>query len=1064
MPIHFLFNKGRFQIWRPKTALSGAACLLACAALVLNAQEEGGENAEAQPAQSNSVEVKAEAVAAPATAAEAPAAEAAPAAPAAAVTEPAPAAASEAPSATAPAVTPAQPAAEQPAQDVPAAPAAPAAAKTDEGSGSKPAAQEKPSGAEGADSGFQIDRGKNGKAEGQAPAAAPEPAQTENPAADAEGTKAAQAKPAAGAEAGESFEIDRGKNGKAAAAAESGAPVKEPEARAPAGKPERRGFFSRLFGSSRKDEAGQAAGAPVAPESAPGETSVLAGASAPQTPEEMLAAQEEVRRQTKEVEGLNKLDQAYQAMARKEFAQALTLFNDGLSVMPLRPHTVETRQKARMSQGECEYRLALQNYQSGKASEARENIRRALEYYPGHSGSARLDERIKRDQEEKAVLEVKPVPIRKSASYLDKKKAVDSGMRRGQEYLKIKEYNSAEGEFRNVLADDKYYEDASANLKKIAEKKYDIETEEFDRMKAEMLAQIRDTWTPPVKRVTTGPRAAAQDTTMISQAKRRLEQKLKDIMIQKIEFVDAKIEDVVTYLHQQSLVGDRDSAPGEKGVNILLRLSRPGQGAAPAAAAAPAETDIFAADEARPASSVGSGAAGITMTMRDISLMDAIKYITDIAGLKYRIEERVVIIHRPDIALGELETRTYKVLPSTIDTMTGGGAGGMTAASTTDATEDLQLGMNRPTASADRPDIKKFLIDSGIPFPENTSIVYIPAPPLLIVKNTSENLESFEQLLTKLNVPSIQVQIEARFVEVGQNDLEELGLEWLLTDNWEIATKPNGERIQMNKGNITKGLRELNVSGGQVGAAVGGTMGYIASISSILTNPELTVVLHALQQRDGVNLLSAPKVTTKSGSNAKIKVVEELIYPTEYQQQAQSIGTTTSGNQSLVQIVVTPSAFETRDLGVILDVTPTVGPDNETIELQMLPQVVELSRWIDYGSDIPTADPARTQHLTLLQPVSQCRDIQTQISIWDGQTVVMGGLITEGQQNTEDKVPILGDLPLLGYLFKSKTSRSIKKNLLIFVTANLVDPAGNKIKKETEPSFASESSTSATVQ
>ena len=263
----------------------------------------------------------------------------------------------------------------------------------------------------------------------------------------------------------------------------------------------------------------------------------------------------------------------------------------------------------------------------------------------------------------------------------------------------------------------------------------------------------------------------------------------------------------------------------------------------------------------------------------------------------------------------------------------------------------------------------------------------------------------------------------------------------------------------MNKNNLTKGLRELNFSGGQIGTAVGGTMGSIASISSILTNPELTVVLHALEQKDGVNLLSAPKVTTKSGSNAKIKVVEELIYPTEYQQQAQSIGTTSSGNQSLIQIVVTPSAFETRDLGVILDVTPTVGPDNETIELQMLPQVVELARWIDYGSDIPTGDPNRTQHLTLLQPVFHCRDIQTQLSIWDGQTVVMGGLISEGQVNTEDKIPLLGDIPLIGFLFRSKTSKSVKKNLLIFVTANLVDPAGNKIKKETATSFVSESVT-----
>jgi general secretion pathway protein D len=859
----------------------------------------------------------------------------------------------------------------------------------------------------------------------------------------------------------ESFEIDRGKNGKngkKAKAPETAATAplekEKPAAREPGQKS--RGFFGRLFGpgkdDSKEDKQKGADSAKAGPEQgiAAGAAAGTNGAAVERTmtPEELLAAQEEVRRQTTEVEGLKKLDQAYQAMSRKEFDKALVFFKEGLNIMPLRPHTVETRQKAMMSEGECEYRLALDNYQAGKVSEARENIRRALEYCPAHRGAARLSERIKQDQVARAEVEVKPVPLRQTKTYLDKKKQIAGEIKRGREYLAMKEYNSAEDEFRNALADDKYNSDASANLKKIGEIKYNLETDEFARLKSEMLAQIRDTWTPPVKRVTTGPRTQEQETMKESMAKRKLEQKLKDIMIQKIEFVDAKIEDVVSYLHQQSLVGDRDSAPGEKGVNILLRLSRPGQ-AAPAAAQA---TDIFAAEEAVPAAS-SSGTAGITMTMRDISLMDAIKYITDIAGLKYRIEERVVIIHRPDIALGELETRTYKVLPSTIDTMTGGGGG---AAAPETAADRLELGQNRPTASADRTDIKQFLINGGIPFPENTSIVYIPAPPLLIVKNTSENLESFEQLLNKLNVPSVQVQIEARFVEVGQSDLKELGLEWLLTDNWELASKPNGERIQMNRNNFTKGLRELNVSGGQIGTAVGGTMGSIASISSILTNPELTVILHALEQSDGVNLLSAPKVTTKSGSNAKIKVVEELIYPTEYQQQAQSIGTTSSGNQSLIQIVVTPSAFETRDLGVILDVTPTVGPDNETIELQMLPQVVELARWIDYGSDIPTGDPNRTQHLTLNQPVFHCRDITTQISIWDGQTVVMGGLISEGQVNTEDKVPLLGDIPLLGYLFRSKTSKSVKKNLLIFVTANLVDPAGNKIKKEPAATFAGE--------
>ena len=778
------------------------------------------------------------------------------------------------------------------------------------------------------------------------------------------------------------------------------------------------------------------------------------------TPEELLAAQEEVRRQAKEVEGLKKLDQAYQEMDRNEFENALKSFQEALSAMPVRPHTVETRQKAMRSEAECAYRLALKSYLEGNLKEAQVGIRRALEFYPAHRASARLDEQIKDDEKRRAQLAALPVPLKKSPAYQDKQKIIRDELRNGKEYMALKEYNSAEGEFRNVLIEDKFNSEASANLKKMAEKRYDLETDEFRRMKAEMLAQIRDTWTPPIKKIITGPRGESAETIITSQARRRLLDKLNNITIEKIDFRNANIVDVIGYLHQQSIVSDRDQTPGEKGVNIILNLKRPGETAGPAAAPAvapPAEAaDVFAAEgAAKPAAGTEAAASSlptITLTLSRISLMQALKYITECSGLKYRIEENVVVIFPTDIAYGELETRTYKVQPSIVETFMGGGAGGAAGGGEGDKLE-LTGGAMGAGTTTERKDMKQFFANAGIPFPEGTSIVYIPGQTLLIVKNTSENLENFERLLNKLNVPPLQVEIEARFVEIGQTDLEEIGLEWLLTDNWELAEKQSGlppsmrERIQMNKNQITKGLRNLDINNL---VSPGGTLAGIASISSILTNPELTVILHALEQKDGANLMSSPKVTTKSGATAEIKVVEELIYPTEYQQQAQSIGTTSAGNQSLVQIVVTPSAFETRDTGVILQVTPTVGPDNETIDLAMLPQVVELSRWIDYGSDVPTGDPTRTQHITLLQPVFHSRAITTSISIWDGQTVVMGGLITETQQTTEDKIPLLGDIPLLGYLFRSRTSQSIKKNLLIFVTANLVDPAGNKIKKETE--------------
>ncbi len=82
------------------------------------------------------------------------------------------------------------------------------------------------------------------------------------------------------------------------------------------------------------------------------------------------------------------------------------------------------------------------------------------------------------------------------------------------------------------------------------------------------------------------------------------------------------------------------------------------------------------------------------------------------------------------------------------------------------------------------------------------------------------------------------------------------------------------------------------------------------------------------------------------------------------------------------------------------------------------------------------------------QPVFTSRNVTTSIVIWDGQTVVMGGLIREELTTIRDKVPILGDIPVLGWLFRSEGQNSVKKNLLIFVTARLVDPAGRPIHSD----------------
>ncbi|MGB8341316.1 MAG: type II and III secretion system protein, partial [Chthoniobacterales bacterium] len=210
----------------------------------------------------------------------------------------------------------------------------------------------------------------------------------------------------------------------------------------------------------------------------------------------------------------------------------------------------------------------------------------------------------------------------------------------------------------------------------------------------------------------------------------------------------------------------------------------------------------------------------------------------------------------------------------------------------------------------------------------------------------------------------------------------------------------------------------------------------------------------------------APRVTTKSGQRAVIEIVREFRYPTQFDppkipQTTGATGTSVVGGTTSNAFPVTPTTptgFETRNTGVTLEVEPVVGPDGVTIDLNLVPQVVEFEGFINYGSPIQTFSTnalgvSSMQVLTpnvINQPIFSSRKVTTSVSVWDGQTVVLGGLMREDVQKTEDRTPIVGDLPLVGRLFRSNSEQHIKRNLIIFVTARLVNPAGQPINTQEE--------------
>lgn len=150
-------------------------------------------------------------------------------------------------------------------------------------------------------------------------------------------------------------------------------------------------------------------------------------------------------------------------------------------------------------------------------------------------------------------------------------------------------------------------------------------------------------------------------------------------------------------------------------------------------------------------------------------------------------------------------------------------------------------------------------------------------------------------------------------------------------------------------------------------------------------------------------------------------------------------------------ITPTTQALET---GPILDVVPYVLSDGYTINLTLIPSVTEFNGYVTAPNIATVTGGLNVVQLPVILPEFSVQQVITTVNVWDGQTVVLGGLITSTTQTEKDKVPVIGDLPLVGRLFQSQTKASVKKNLMIFVTAMIVDPAGNRVHSEDELPFA----------
>lgn len=398
--------------------------------------------------------------------------------------------------------------------------------------------------------------------------------------------------------------------------------------------------------------------------------------------------------------------------------------------------------------------------------------------------------------------------------------------------------------------------------------------------------------------------------------------------------------------------------------------------------------------------------------------------------------------------------------------------------------------------------VKKYFTATGVDLTAPGKVVFFnDRLGELLVRATSDDLEIIAQAIELLNQTPPELTIEAKFVELNQEDSRALGFNWYLgntlVNNGAVGVQggtapsyvnPNGSAANPSGvfpgpgtpttgGNVanqngsfsapfavassatdnllTSGLRNIYTSGNTTGS-----IPTVGTITGILTDPQFRVAINAIQQRNGADVLYSPKVTTLSGRQAHIAAQDvETIVTTA------SVSTTSSSTGGLVggTGVVTPSVNYTTTpfgLGPVLDVLPTVSADGFSIQMALLPTLLEFVGYDNPGAFVPTSEAAAgstigipvTAQLPL--PHFRARAVVTTCNVWDGQTVVLGGMISETITKIKDEIPVLGDLPLVGRLFQSQSTDNQKGNLLIFVTPTIIDPAGNRVHNDDDMPFA----------
>ncbi len=781
-------------------------------------------------------------------------------------------------------------------------------------------------------------------------------------------------------------------------------------------------------------------------------------------PEPGGLAQAELHRRAANVEEAKKLlEQGDEAYLAGKWQDAATAYASARELIPNAPATRELRVAATERYVQAAVERAREQSRLGDVAGAGETIDAVLDEAVAPTHPSALAMRAELDD-----------PIRTNPA-LDKEHIADVEEVRFLLYqaegaYNLGDFDKARKVYESVLRTDPTNKAARRGLERTAQARADYSRSAQDSARAAILAEVDAAWELPIHPeidLPIDPELGVERTSTVY-----LSEKLDRIVIPTVNFEDVSIEEAIDFLRGQSVALDNlETDPARRGVNFVLHLG-------------PADSEEGAA----------ARATKINLRLRNVPISQVLSYIGDITRTTYTPQDWAVVIRSVDSAATEMVSRTFRVPP---DFLSVGNTGGE------DSPDPFGGGEQREGLLARRMTAEEVLKAQGVTFPEGATANFNVANSTLQVRNTVANIQFIEQIIeTMLSTEPALAIIDVKFIRVQENRLEEIGFDTIISQ-WALGgegASPGSDGLFLTGGTqdpenfadmalaggeyfrraVTAGNRSGTeaISGNSLDGLLQETGGFspaaarapgILGITKILDGGSVSTMMRGLSQKKGVDLAAHPSIVVRDGQQASIRIIRELPYPTEYEPPELpnivgsedtfidfDTGDSFGGGTPLVPITPsTPTSFETREVGVLLDVLPTISADRNYIDLTIKPEITDFDGFVNFGTPITSPSSSaidsvfnpgsRVVELTpneILMPVFSKLATEQNITIRNGATIVLGGLLQEKIQKVDDKTPILGDIPFVGRLFRTSAYAPERTAVAIMVTVRVVDPSG----------------------